>query len=427
MFDLRRRVATYVPSISSMGAQGAWLLVQVVITPILLEGLGPSSFGTYSMMMALLVLVMSLDLGIGNALVTNVVRADRAGGDVISALAHARRVLWKWCAGLAALGVVWTLLLTQASVEAIRQWAPFGLVLAAGALTIPFALAPRIRLALGQLPASSAWAVGGSILGGTLAVAIVGVGGSALVCVLGVAVGRLAGLAGDTLTMPRKWRGIRQGGIDATGIDILRDGRLFWFIQIASVVAYNLDVLVVGAIVDEAQAGTLAIASRIVMLVPLFVGIAAQPLWRRFASLGSARESERLLAKATIRVSFGAFIVLAIILALRDEIVSIWLGASAPEIPGGMWVALTIWAFMSCVTAPVSVFLNAHHVLRTQLLIALVASSLNLGASIVLALTWGAVGPVWASVIVQGLVIWPGAAWQVRRELRAAARIGPSA
>ena len=405
------------PAFSAVSAQLALLGVQVIITPVLLSTIGESGYGTYSVLIAAYALVLAMDLGIGNALVTHVARRDIANTDLAELLAPARRVLRRLAMFACAMGGI-LVLVSQVPGNPWPSLGGLGWVLAAGGLTLPFSITPRIRVALGQVGVSSAWAIAGALAGGFMAIAIALAGGNPVACFLAVAVGRVLGLAGDWYSLPQESRRPKVATGHPAGQSVLADGRQFWALQLAAAISYNIDVIVVGVVVGSAEAGTLAIVLRIVMLVPLFLGVALQPSWRTFAQSTSRHELRRQLFRATAVVGVLAGCVISAIVVGRDAILSLWLGPDAPEIPTPMWIAVGVWAFMASVTGPVGVFFNALRILRPQLIVAIVATTLNLTLSCFLAWMIGSVGPVLASILIQGLVVWPSSAVIARRTLR---------
>ena len=75
---------------------------------------------------------------------------------------------------------------------------------------------------------------------------------------------------------------------------------------------------------------------------------------------------------------------------------------------------------MASVTGPMSVFLNARRVLGPQVAVAVAATLINVLLSLLLATSIGAAGPIWASIAVQGLVMWPVSLVLIRRSITSA-------
>jgi O-antigen/teichoic acid export membrane protein len=173
-------------------------------------------------------------------------------------------------------------------------------------------------------------------------------------------------------------------------------------------VAMRMDTLVVAALRDARAAAPLAAATRLISgvqsLILPFVGVLV-PMVAESGAAGQHEAVRRQLLVAT-RVALQVTLLTAGGLALfATAVVDVWLGAEAPPVTDDLVVLLMIVQILILVPLPAGRVLLGLGRLRALTALAVVEGVGNLGLSIVLVSSYGALGAAVATLITSGLLV----------------------
>jgi O-antigen/teichoic acid export membrane protein len=180
----------------------------------------------------------------------------------------------------------------------------------------------------------------------------------------------------------------------ATTRKIVRQGVVFFVLQLTAAVTFFSDSLILSALVGPEAVPTIAVPARLFSYVSLGVGVLLTPLWPAYAEALS--RGDHSWVKAALRKSLwfalGISVVGSLFLNLfADLIFHTWVG---PEyaVDRRIIAALGFWTVIESVGMAVAMFLNGASILRPQLVIAPVLLVTSLVLRIVLLKNIGVLG-----------------------------------
>jgi O-antigen/teichoic acid export membrane protein len=415
--------------LTSLGGRAVSLAAGFATLPLALDGLGRRDFGVFLAVSSAVTLLGFTNLGIGQGLVATVARAQaREDTAEIQRLVSTAMALLTAVA-LAGVAVV---LVAFSSAQALSATEPASWLTAAALaavlvlLGLPLTVAASVRLGLQESAASNAWTslTGVFQLAGVTVAWLLDAGLVGFVCAF-VGAGLVAG-AGDsvmTLMARREWLRPRRSAVRRSLLSpLLRTGSLFFVLALAGTVAFNVDTLIVAAVLGPEAAAQYGVAFKLFTTAPLLAGLFLTPLWPAYsdaAARGDEQWTRRVLTRSLLAsIAFNLACALAL-LALTRELLRLWLGTDL-GVPTGLLLALACHAVVIGASTPLAMYLNGVGVVRFQVVIAVVMAVVNLPLSIVLAQRIGVAGPAWGTVVAQLLAVLLPCAVFVPRHLRLA-------
>lgn len=439
--QLRYRLATASPrtrrihrhTLLSLASKGGSMLVSLWLVPLTIDYLTPTTYGTWATISALSALLTFVDLGIGNGLRNRLAEAvgrhDPALAQQLVSTAYALFALLQVSGCLLLLGVSYYLpwnQLLQSSIEA-EQLRVGVLVVAIGmSLKLVVDLLSYVLLAL----QASGWVnllnllSNGLVLLGTYGLAcftapslvyLAWVVAGSPVVVLALS---SVWLYGNRLRAYRpRWGQIR---FDRAR-QILSLGYTFFIIQLAYVVIFYTDNLLINQFFGPAEVASYSIAFRYFSLASTLFGLVMVPYWSAFSE--ALIQEDRAWMGRTYRVMqrywLGLVGLVGVMIGVAQPVYSVWVGSQVSvglplTVSLGLFVVITGW------NVPSTTVINSTGRLRLQLWYAvasiatniplayLLGKTLGLGSSgvvlaSVLSLGWGAVlGPIQARKLIEG-------------------------
>jgi O-antigen/teichoic acid export membrane protein len=400
-------------ALTSYGNRALLAVSVLVVTPYLFRQLGPSGFGTWSVMLTLTTIFDMLEVGFGVG-TSKFIAEHRATGQHREAEEKigASTVL-NVCFGLLAL-VVSALLALFASglasaddVDAFRA----GMLILGVAFLLRFPLATYGAVLTGYqrwdlYNIGQAVTVVGSAVGAIAAVAA-GAG------VLGVAVAYAAGFVAGGVTylvlLKRLDTGLRlvPRGSDRTArrtvlgfnsFTLLADSMMF--------VGARMDTVVIAAIRSARQAAPYAAATKlqsgiqaltlpvINLMLPMISDLEARGL--RGAVIKRFVFATRVTLQVTIPVAFAVAL-------FSKDIVRAWLGSGAPSVTASIVTVMALQTLMLCAVPADKVLIGVGRA-RTVGLLNTAEGLSNLAISIVLVTAYGAIGAAFGTLISSYLI-----------------------
>ena len=326
-------------------------LVGFVCTPLLLNALGQSRFGVYSLLLATAAYLALVELGFGTATITRIASAEHLGPQAVRDTMSTSVVIYSLVGSVAALlvGVVAVVLPEIYKLPSSMS----------GAAQIGF-----VAIGLGQALTSAVGAWTGFLIG-TGRMYVVNVGGGLIAIVVSIATVVVAELHPDLFllglvqvigasatlwlyrrTVRRALAGLRLSRQHASRQIAGTLFRLGWRNSISSlmgVLAYGSDLVLVGILLAPRAVAAYAIALRGYAFMQNFANGALGafgPAHAHRASLGDADAQFDLFATSLIATVYLALLVALPVLIFSPGLLSLWLG----HVPAGTAEVVRLFA-----------------------------------------------------------------------------------
>lgn len=382
---------------------GVSFLLAILVTPILVRGLGKEAYGTWAIVTSSVVYFNLLQFGLGRATIKFV-----AGAQAVGDLDRARRVISTSIAALSIPGML-LLLLSPALAFAIPELFHLHGNLRTGAMVVTVLSAIDLAVAIpaDTLGATLAGFQRYEFLNATVvATALAQAGAWAAVIGLG---GGLIGIGVATVSfslvsqvvryrlVARLVQGppFRRRQIDRSLLrPILSFSGWIAVADLSATVISKVDAFVVGLVVGVPQAAVYAVGQKLAVMGSRFTDPVVTMFYPHAAELAALddREGLRATVRTGLRLSTAISLPLTIMLCvLARPAVKVWVGNGYG---GATWVVvfLSLSGFAFSIDRIAVYVLRGLGEVRLPAILAAVEAALNLGLSIGLGLTLGLVG-----------------------------------
>ncbi|HEY1033426.1 MAG TPA: hypothetical protein VGE09_00425 [Pseudoxanthomonas sp.] len=400
---------------------GSWSLVAkasavahlFLSVPFVLTALGPTRFGAWATLVALVSFAGFLDFGVGNGAMNLVAAAYGRGakGEITTILREAQRALLQIAAWLliaipvAAFLVPWHHILGMPVEMASESRAAVLVVLVSIAISVPLNLANRVQLGLGRGDRTFRWQAIGQWL--ALAAVILSTKTHSSLPIL-TAAAVSTPLIASTINSLQLWRklDVRDALIEnkddrvAIRRAIRVDGMAFFGLQLSAVLAFSADLPLISLLASAREAGEYAIVQRLFSVVPLTLSLVWAPLWpiyRHALAAGDMSWAASTFQRTLIAAVIFAALSGCIFVFGFDRISLLWLGRSL-DVPPLLLTGMAAWCMIEAVGTAISTLFNAANVLRYQLTTALVFSLLCIAGKIWILNKFGTQGVPWITI-----------------------------
>ena len=387
-----------------------------ILLPVLLHVLGQVRFGIWGAAASLAWLTGLVDFGTGAALVTLVARANACDSGE-----QARKHL----AGALGFGFALTVLVALPAALALttsvqEQTACYLIVLIGLALNVPVSTANNVWLALQKGYVSGFWESVQALatLFALLAVSRLTKDLRIYVAVVygALVFSNLGSLIHLLITHPQlrpdraalSWTAVREMG---------GHGMMYFSLAIAGGFNFFLDNILALALLGPEASARMTIAMRICMTAIGLLVVLSQPLWPAFAE-AAARHDGQWVRKGIMRgagvlvglTAMGSFA----LVAWGQELLRWWLRANI-GIGRDLLIAIAAWTLAQALSRVPNLLLNGLSIIRFQILVSSLATTLALGLKFVLAPRLGVAGILWGTTIAMACIVIPMNAWRIRR------------
>ncbi len=413
-----RRVA--LTAATSVVARSVALLSLLISVPLTLSYLGTERYALWMAVSSLLAALTSLDLGIGNGLVTAVAeshgRGDReaARGYVSSA-----SFLLLGLAALALLGFAaaypflpWGMLFRVHNELAVHEAGPAtAAFFVCVALSVPLSVAGRVRAGYQQGFVGDLWTLVGSLLGLLGLLLAVGSRAGLPGLILGFSGGPvLAALAngGSLFGIERRWLLPRLRDVAMPKVRrLLGTGMAFFLLQVASAVAFSSDSLIAAQVLGPQAVTEFAVTARLFTMVAVAIGIALTPLWPAYGEAvarGDVTWVRKALLRSLVATSLGAAVLSALGVVFGSNLLRLWVG---PVVHPSFTLLLGLGASTVLMAAgsATATFLNGVQAFRFQVLMGTALAVVKVVLAVALARRMGVAGLAWSTVLAYGTVV----------------------
>lgn len=395
-------------------------LLTLVSLPLAVRYLGPERFGVWATIASTVVLLNLLDLGIASIL-TNHISHSYAMGDREYAARYTTNALVLTastaCIAALTLAAAWpridwmAVFNVAASVPRHEVSATVAVAAALMLLGLPASLGSRIFAGYQEVHFSNVVVAVGTVA--NLAGLLTGVALRVSMPVLFVmsagcvTLCNIAGLTG-TLVWCKPWLRPRLALIEWRGIrELLSSGSGFFLIQIAGVVVFSSDNVVVSHYLGAAQVTPYNVTWRLVALTAVLQSLVFPVLWPAYTEAYARGDYEwmrrafRLMMRGTMALNLGCAVVLV---TFGKTLIRWWAGEAA--VPStALLAAMAMWAVISgCMTVE-SCLLAAVNRTREQGVLSVIAAAMNLALSIILVQRIGTVGVIAGTIVSYVLVL----------------------
>jgi O-antigen/teichoic acid export membrane protein len=420
-------------TLTAVFGKGTSLLVSAATVPLTVRYLGAEGYGLWITISSAATMFFVLDIGIANTL-TNLISEAYAGDDKERAATYFATAFWLVVGIAALLGlggwILWPFVhwvsLFHVQDPALVQDTSYAMAAAfiVFLLALPTGLASKVLGGYQELHASNLFAAGGSVLSLLVVIAVVYLHGSLPILVAGFAGSAVAANAACLFWIclfHKPWmmpwpRLISAGCIGR----IFRSGTQFFAIQIAALVIFSSDNLVISHYLSPAQVTPYAVTWRLVGYITAVQATVLPALWPAYAEayakghlqwIRSTYNQIRWLTCAALAVGC-----LAMLFAGR-EIIRIWAGAAA--VPNALLIRLMcVWIVISAFTFNQSCLMGATFRVTKQAIASSLAGVANLSLSILWVKTMGPAGVILGTIVSYLIFIVAVQAWEVRKILR---------
>ena len=391
----------------------------LISLPLAVRYLGAERYGVWATIATTAVWINLLDLGVANTLTNQIARAYALDDKQGAARSFTNALLV--ALGVSSVGgVIFTLLFPHINWPGIFHVGPAvsatelgrTVAVAVGVMLfgLPCNLGSKLLAGYQELDRSNYAACAGavaSVVGLALGIAL-HVGMPALY-LMSVGCLTFSSLAALLLVIRRKpWLRPRMCFIEGGRLRELTDsGSSFFLIQLAGVVVFSSDNLIVSHYLGAAEVTPYSVTWRLAAAAGLLQSLLFPALWPAYTEAYAKREYAwiRQTFRLTIRSVVALNLVCAVVLVAGGRsMIRIWAGAAA--VPGrNLLVAMAVWTVVSAFMSVESCLLAALNRTREQAALSVLAAAVNVASSVVLVRYIGAVGVITGTVLSYMLVL----------------------
>jgi len=400
-------------TLSSMFSRALALAVILVSMRVALPYLGEARFGVWATISSLTAILMIFDFGIGNSMISRV-----AALAALSEWARLRKLIISGLSVLSLIGLLLGTALVMLAAYAPLSWlykgaAPVLIEEARGTLmlfgmlfglSIPLQAVHRIYAGLQEGYISSC-AMGFMGILSLLALPLMprlhaGIA-SLLLATYGLQVGSgvillVALHRRFKLALPR-FADFSESNVR----DLVASGGLFFVLQVTGVIGWDMDAVLLSALIGPASAATYSVVQRMFMLVTGPLSMMNAPLWGGYADAyarGDFRYIRKTLQRSLLLTSLFGTLGVAALLVLRAP-VSHLLTNGVLRPPGSFVVLFGVWTVVAAVGDALAMYLNGLHVLKPQIVAAVCFLTVTLILKLNLVTHYGLNGIIAATLL----------------------------
>ncbi len=425
---VRRVTAT---AIASALAAVIQLAVGLVVVPLSLRYLGSEPYGLWMTVTSVTAMLAFADFGMGNGLLNAIASADGRDDDdaAVAATSSAAVLLTAVALVLGALFLIsypfvgWERLVNASRPMAGQARAVVAVTILCAIASLPLGITQRVQMGYQEGFVNGAWSAVGSILGLVALVFAIESRATLPWLVLCLSGAPMVALAANGVVLfgyrrPRlrpRWRAASRNTMQ----HLFGAGSLFFAIQLAGAVGYQLPVLAIARLMGPAEVTNFAVPLRLFMVMPAFMGFFLTPLWPAYREALARGDVAWVRHAVGVTVAWCVAINMAWGLALifgGPTILRWWVGPHVSA-PAGLRIGLALWAAFTGLGGPFAMFLNGAGALRFQAACAWSMAVASVVLAFVLIPLVGVTGAAFAMVLAQAACILIPSAFYVPRLL----------
>lgn len=182
--------------------------------------------------------------------------------------------------------------------------------------------------------------------------------------------------------------------------DLFNLGMKFFVIQIAVLVIFQTDSLIISHTLSPTEVTPYNIAFRYFGIITILSGIVMTPFWSAFTEAHAKGDFSwiKTIIIKQLKLLIPAVIIIVIMLLLANLIIPIWLGKEI-NISWTLLIGMAIFSVISIWNNIFSFFLNGISKTKTQMITSVIGTIINIPLSIYLALKLGVGGVIIATFV----------------------------
>jgi len=399
---------------SAVLSKGVLVLANALAIPIAIRYLGAESFGIWTTITTALTMLLVLDLGIANSL-TNFISEAYARNDHEHASRYTTTALAVMTGVAGLLGLLGWFLWPH-----LRWNALFHVSSSVKPETVSYAVAAAFVIFLIDLPSRLAVKVLGGYQELRTANLFAAIGGIANVAIVVLLVKLHAGLpamvAGSTgalvgadllclmwlISIHKPWLRPRIAYLDRSAARrMMQVGTEFFILQIAGLIVFNSDNLVITHYLGPAEVAPYSVAWRLVGYAAVVQSFLVPALWPAFSEAFERGDMVwvRRTFRRTMWITMGTAFGFSVLFALAGRwIIRVW--ATNAAVPGELlMVLMCVWILISTFMNNTATVLVATGETRVQAWCSLAAAAVNLALSIWLVQHIGSAGVILGTIL----------------------------
>jgi O-antigen/teichoic acid export membrane protein len=201
-------------------------------------------------------------------------------------------------------------------------------------------------------------------------------------------------------------------------ITLLKTGLFFYIVGISTVLATQIDSLVIAKFLGAELVPSYSIPLKLFMIVNTLLAFMLMPIWPAYREALVKKRLEwvkkTFFRTLTLMITLN-IIPLLILVLFTPKIIMIWTGTSL-DVPLSLLVAMSLSVMLAAIIGPVAMLLNGANInLGTRAALIIVNGLMNLTLSIYLVNKIGISGPVWGTVITQLCISMPTSIYFTRK------------
>lgn len=425
-----RRIAE--AAFTAVLTKGTALFVSLFSVPITVRYLGAERFGLWTTISTTITLMVVLDIGIANTL-TNLISEAYAQDSKELAAHYSSTAFWMMVLVACMLGItgwmVWPFIdwgsLLDLKSGALRLEASRAIAAAYGLflLGLPAGLAAKLLGGYQEVRTANLFAAGGSVLSLLMIILVVRVHGDLAALTVGysgamVAAGLLCLLWIWIYHKP--WLAPHISKVTMTGAKkLMRTGSQFFIIQMAGLVAFNSDNLVITHYLSPAAVTPYSVTWRLVGYAAALQTLITPALWPAYAE-AYARGDVEWVRKTYWRVMFATLVVTMVFCVFFTfygrVIIKHWAGNIAVPTQSLIWM-MCIWILISTFMNNEACLLAAANEMKLQAWASVAAAVVNLSLTIFLVQKIGLIGVIIGTILSYIFVLIGPQTWKVQQIL----------
>jgi O-antigen/teichoic acid export membrane protein len=208
--------------------------------------------------------------------------------------------------------------------------------------------------------------------------------------------------------------------IDRTACtQLLKSSGYFFVIQIAAMLVFNSDNLVIAHLLGPEQVTPYNVTYRLVNFIAIPQTLMLPTLWPAYAEAYARRDSawiRRTFLRTSALTMFTTIVGSAIIIIFGKTIILHWAGADA--VPDeNLLIAICGWLLISTIASNQSCLLAATNTVRLQAWASAATAVVNLSIAVTIVGSVGAVGVTLGTIVSYLLILLPLQSWQIYKML----------
>jgi len=414
--DSQRRYVRIARAVfTALAGKGIALVVSFISVPLTIGYLGVERYGVWMTISALLAWLTIADLGLGNGLTNALAEAyAKERSDlaqiyvattfwllVVVALLFSGLIAacWSW--------IDWSVLFNVQSDQARAETSPaIALAIGITLLNLPLSVVAKIYGAYQERATANYWLAVGNIVSLFALIAVTRTEGG-LVWLVAAFSGALLVVTAISAVWLFGWHkpwlrpnisAVRRNNVR----DILGTGGMFFVVQLAALLVFQTDNLIIAHYLGASQVTPYNVAWRLFSYTTLLQIIIFPALWPAYTEAFARKDTAWIFRTFRMNIFFSTLFTMILVLPLifyGEFFIEIWAGkAAVPSFALLVWMGA--WSLICVSMNAVACVLNASGHLQGQMIYGLIAAIINVILSIFLVVPFGITGVIAATVIV---------------------------